>query len=566
MPTRPRAVRRAVPVIAVVVALAAGIAIAQAPRRVLHQDLPAPSGDRPGPTIGDSGSGNPTGLVTGDKILPEPSDPPPDQAKDEPVLGAGGFAADRQTSMKPDDNTGADSTLHYVSVFNPDVLPFKRMSALDGVRDDFSLEIARAMLTEVPVGGKSNTARDRFWGSMLVKLAPNTDVPLPSVAPDMRILSYEIDPPVRLRFSKDGADNFYVRSDESNAHGTYRLRFYADADAAYFAPTRTTGERLTPRRVAAATPPGMRPVLPDNVRAEAKITLDKLGVDEDMDLDVTFNRLIEYFRRFEAKDLPRNGGNIYRELCDARAGVCRHRAFAFMVTANALGLPTRYVHNEAHAFVEVWFPPPHNWQRIDLGGAALRMEVTGGEDKTLHRPRREDVFPKPEEYTGSYTQLEGDIRGLSEQQIADKRRPLDEAPPSGSFGSGSGSGSGTGTENPRDRINPDPTLEMVPRDPKKPTPRLDISIADHSVYRGDVIHVEGRVSSDNKPLRDHPVDVFLAPAGAKGRNARVVGRTVTDERGQFSQDFPVPGDLDLATYEIYLSTPEDASYNAALSD
>ncbi|MGE3548243.1 MAG: hypothetical protein AB7L28_30255, partial [Kofleriaceae bacterium] len=95
---------------------------------------------------------------------------------------------------------------------------------------------------------------------------------------------------------------------------------------------------------------------------------------------------------------------------------------------------------------------------------------------------------------------------------------------------------------------------------------LDISIADHSVYRGDVIHVEGRVTSGTSPLRDHPVDVFLAPAGSKGRNARALGRTVTDQRGQFSQDFPVPGDLDLATYEIYLSTPEDATYNAALSD
>ncbi|MGE0872585.1 MAG: hypothetical protein AB7P03_28785 [Kofleriaceae bacterium] len=335
--SRSATTRRAVPVVVVVVALAAGIAIAQAPRRILHEDLPAPTGDRPGPTIGDSGSGNPTGLVTGDKILPEPNDPPPDRAKGEPVLGAGGFAADRQTSMTPDANTGADSTLHYVSVFNPDVLPFKRMSALDGVRDDFSLQIARPVLTELSVGGKSNASRDRFWGSMLVKLAPNTDVPLPSVAPDMRILSYEVDPPARLRFSKDGADNFYVRSDESSAHGTYRLRFYADADAAYFAPTRTTGERLTPRRVAAATPAGLRPILPDPVRAEAARTLDKLGLDADIDLDIAFNKLIEYFRNFEAKDLPRSSGNIYRDLCDSQAGVCRHRAFAFMVTANALG-------------------------------------------------------------------------------------------------------------------------------------------------------------------------------------------------------------------------------------
>ena len=66
-------------------------------------------------------------------------------------------------------------------------------------------------------------------------------------------------------------------------------------------------------------------------------------------------------------------------------------------TANALGIPTRYVQNEAHAFVEVWFPM-RKWQRIDLGGSALRMNVSGADNKTLHRPRSDDPFQKPPEY------------------------------------------------------------------------------------------------------------------------------------------------------------------------
>ena len=131
-----------------------------------------------------------------------------------------------------------DGTLHYVSVFNPDVLPFKRMSVFDAVDDAFTLHINRAVLTEVPVGGTTDPrTRDRFWGDVLVKLEPGQDVPLPSVSPDMRILSYEAKPAVRLKFSKDGSDNFYVRSDEAGASGTYRLVFYADGDAGYFAPS-----------------------------------------------------------------------------------------------------------------------------------------------------------------------------------------------------------------------------------------------------------------------------------------------------------------------------------------
>ncbi len=549
-----------------VVVLVGSLAVAQSVRQTLrptlHEDLPAPTREPTSPTIGSAGSGNPTGLITGNKILPEPQDPPAKKTATEPVLGNGGFAADRATAMRPDTNTGSDGTLHYVSVFNPDVLPFKRMTSLDGVRDDYTLEIARPALTEVPVGGASNNTRDRFWGSVLLKLSPGTDVPLPSVAPDMRILSYEIRPTTRIKFERDGADNFYVRSDESSANGTYRLTFLADADAGYFAPSVPVGVRLTPRQVAELAPPALRPKLPDPVRRAAQRTLERLiRIDDTMELEAAFNLLVRYFRGFEAKELPVSSGDIYRDLCESQAGVCRHRAFAFMVTSNTLGIPTRYVHNEAHAFVEVWFPQ-RNWQRIDLGGAALRMEVTGADDKTLHRPRKPDPFDKPRQYTNSYTQLEGDIRGLTDQQLADKRQPLDSAPPSGAYGSELGSGN----EVSNDRITPDPTLPEIALDPKKLSPRLEISIADSSAYRGDVVHIEGRASVGGKPIRDHRIEVFLAPAGRAGRYARPLGNAVTDHNGTFSQDFDVPGDLDLATYELYLASREDETYNAALSN
>ncbi|HET9623243.1 MAG TPA: transglutaminase domain-containing protein, partial [Kofleriaceae bacterium] len=359
-----------------IVVAAAGLALAQTQQvshRVLHEDLPSPS-EKPQPTIGGGNGSNPTAIIAGDKRLPKPvTDAPAQKPKDgEPVLGAGGFAADRQTSMKPDGNTGPDSTLHYASVFNPDVIPFKRMSVLDGVADDYTLRVARAALTEIAVGGTNDKARDRFWGSVLLQLTPGADVALPSVAPDMRILSYEIQPKLAVKFEKDGADNFYVRTDEAGAAGTYRLVFLADADAGYFAPSLPQGGRFTPRVIQTMTPPELRPQLPAAVARQAKVTLDRLQIDADMDLGVVFNKLVGYFRGFEAKALPRNTGDIYRDLCDTQAGVCRHRAFAFMITADAIGIPTRFVENEAHAFVEVWFPT-RGWQRIDLGGAALRM-------------------------------------------------------------------------------------------------------------------------------------------------------------------------------------------------
>jgi transglutaminase-like putative cysteine protease len=553
----------------VAIAAAAGLAIAQTvTRHKLHEDLPSPF-DRPPPVLGASGSGNPAAFAAGDKVLPKPpADRPSPANKAEPVLGAGGFAADRQTSMTPDGNTGPESTLHYVSVFNPDVLPFKRMSALDAVADDFTLTVAHRALVELPVGGTSDKSRDRFWGSVLIELSPGKDVALPSVAPDMRILSYEIKPSIALRFAKDGADNFYIRSDEASASGTYRLVFLADADAGYFAPALPTLGHLTPRMIAMQAPPELRPSVPDAVVRQARRTLalPDLAIDADTDLHVAFNRLVRFFRAFQAKTLPSSSGNLYRDLCDSKAGVCRHRAFAFMITANALGLPTRLVENEAHAFVEVWFPG-RNWQRIDLGGAALRMEVQGADNKTLHRPRADDPFDKPPQYKQNYTQLEGDIRGLTAQQLADKRKTLNQAPASGVFdGTGTGAGSAAGNLLSPDRILPDQSLPTVTRDPKKRSPKLRVTTADDHAFRGDQVHVEGTAQVGDKGLPDHPVDVFLSPSGRGGAASILLGRTITNADGTFRDDFPVPPSINLASYDIWLSSPEDAYYNAALSE
>ena len=93
-----------------------------------------------------------------------------------------------------------------------------------------------------------------------------------------------------------------------------------------------------------------------------------------------------------------------------------------------------------------------------------------------------------------------------------------------------------------------------------------MTTADTSAYRGHLVHVEGRVDVAGKPLADHAIDVFLAPAGRGGAAPLPLGRAVSDRTGRFSQDFSVPASLDLATYEIYLASPEDAFYNAALSD
>jgi hypothetical protein len=107
---------------------------------------------------------------------------------------------------------------------------------------------------------------------------------------------------------------------------------------------------------------------------------------------------------------------------------------------------------------------------------------------------------------------------------------------------------------------------VVVRDPKKPSPVLIVTLADDKAFRGDQVHVEGRVSVGGKGLPDHMVDVFLSPTGHGGSGSILIGRVVTSADGTFREDFPVPATISLAAYDIWLSSPEDAYYNAALSE
>jgi hypothetical protein len=109
-------------------------------------------------------------------------------------------------------------------------------------------------------------------------------------------------------------------------------------------------------------------------------------------------------------------------------------------------------------------------------------------------------------------------------------------------------------------------LPHVAQDPKKPTPRLLVTQAATSAYRGDLLHVEGIARVDGHALADHVVAVYLSPAGENGQHPVQIGSVKTAADGTFRVDLPVPGGLSLSTYEIYLSSLEDAHYNASLSD
>ena len=111
------------------------------------------------------------------------------------------------------------------------------------------------------------------------------------------------------------------------------------------------------------------------------------GVRRTDSFDRALGRLVDYFRRFRDAPLTEQAGdNRYLTLALGGVGACRHRAYAFVLTLQGLGVPARYVGNEAHAWAEVALPGV-GWSRVDLGGWDVPMQATAPSARDRWTPR-----------------------------------------------------------------------------------------------------------------------------------------------------------------------------------
>ena len=167
----------------------------------------------------------------------------------------------------------------------------------------------------------------------------------------------------------DGAENWFLQT--SGVSGSLRARLVMELTVARAA---FGGQMGDP---AWSDLPLVSP-LPDNVARDAVEVRAAIGVSRAQRPREAIARLVQYFRGFaEADESPRGRSSVYLDIALSKKGVCRHRAFAFLVTAQSLGIPTRLVENEAHAWVEV-----HDgvrWRRIDprRGGPHVHAGLGG---------------------------------------------------------------------------------------------------------------------------------------------------------------------------------------------
>lgn len=528
---------------------------------------------------------------------------PPSPGEDPPPV--------RRARVVPDDHTGAEAPGEriYHEVFNPAVFPYKRMTVLDAVDEDGVLHVQRARAHELPVeGNRLLPGRDPFYASVVVDLEANKPIPLPSPGAGLRLLSYEAVPPASLRFSIDAAENVSVQGFRGGRH---RLLYLVDVPQRYFAGPLLPAHAPRPLLGDLPSPP---PV-PNRIRREAARVLSHLGLrpTSASDYQEVLNRLVSYFRDFSIVPLDEveDGKSLYLRIAFGQRGVCRHRSYAFVITALAAGIPTRYVENELHVFVEVYIPAaggqPAYWRRINLGGAPLEQRVMGGESRTAYQEKGGDPFERPPRFrqgrAPSVSGLPRRAAGASKTPSRDALPALDgpedrarrgaaegPAPASASeprasqdttaeasrSATKSGDGAASAPRGARgDRLSgsadgtpdldvsgdsDDGSLEdaLPPDDVSQPedrrattslaTTRVSLAVGSaRKLYRGTALPVRGQVHAGGAATGGG-LDVYVLLATSPA--AVVLGRTVTRPDGSFALDVSIPAAVPLGNFQL----------------
>ena len=342
---------------------------------------------------------NPCDSDSDDDGDPDGEDPPPVDPGDD-------------DESNPD--TGAtDGNVTIYEIFDPVLGTVKRWTSLDGLLYDdqasnptdmytmYNYDSDKYEIFPTNYEGYSNIFEGWIWMGITISTTEYTRIP--SVSPDAEIIDYDPNSTgVNIRFFKDGADNYYV---QGNENVVIDLKYRMGTNGSYF--NRPISEDLTTDDIPEQI---IRPIngadqVKENVREFLQYRHDNGTIANEplywlwpdngtpeTNLALIINNLTWYFSSFIEGDgdVPdtEEPWDAYQTICINGIGACRHRSFGFFVTALALGAPTRYVSNEAHAFVEVYIPVDNetvsasHWKRINLGGT--------GSSTTLDRPDEDD--------------------------------------------------------------------------------------------------------------------------------------------------------------------------------
>jgi hypothetical protein len=455
--------------------------------------------------------------------------------------GDGTASADAPTpssdsSFSIDRDTTRPERVSYSDPFTPTVVPFKRGVVFDSVDADGDLLVRDRGLVEVPRLGAPRPNDETFHASFDLDLRAGKRVPLPSVAPGARLVLVDREPRVPLHIAADSAENWFVSGDASRR---VRLTLQIAADRRVFG---SDYPDVSWPALAAALPQ-----IPPPVKQSALDVARALGIEESWRPQRVVAGLVEHFRRFSPSERrPQSHGlALYRELALTARGICRHRAYAFTITALGLGIPTRLAMNEAHAWVEVF--DGEIWHRIDLGGAAAELEMDDSGRPRHVEPR--DPFAWPDRRESGLAMAE---RRVNAPATPAANAPLDPAappsydpalvpalPPDEPAPSDPGAPGGL----PSSPL--DPAAPSAPPSPSIGNIRLESGAT--RAERGKSLVVSGNVQRDTHPCSGARVDILLAQPNGE---PLALGSLITDSRGDFRGPLVIPWSAALGEHTL----------------
>jgi hypothetical protein len=491
---------------------------------------------------------------------------------DVPIDAPHGPLDPRAGESRLDGETDRVDQLDYFENFDPSIIPYKRLIAQNRVRREPSGGYAMVLESrrQRPVLVEPREVRsdeDPFWGTFLLRVSPGELFAIPSVAADQSLLSLDAEPAVPIDVFRDDADNYYVRAAYD---GLIRVNMRLAAPRYYFDGVLSDAVRW------ADFPQELLPGLEPKTAEVADSVLTELGVSRRESPRQALHGLVEHFRDFEGRPLAEAAarGDLYRTIALEKTGVCRHRSLAFVVTAQALGIPARYVSNEAHAFVEVYWPG-QGWRRIDLGGAAEEVRRRDGGQGRVHDGAAADPFPQPPAYLSELERIMGrDERGTGANDAVERE-------PTGELGQGSGEealpdrepmnlparsdGDSGRAGLPGSAIDLDPLVESL-EDGRLET-QVRILSAQREVMRGEPMTIRGDLrTADGTWLTEREVKVFLVPAGAAAPTMeRQIGQGRTDGQGRFEVIVTLDGSISIGRWALRAMFEGDEELRASTS-
>jgi len=498
---------------------------------VLHEYISPDAAEdlRMGATTPDGAM--PAAIDTRSGVLAAPAEPRTSSAASQVAYGHSATPDSIDASYRIDRDTSRPEAVRYDDPFIPAVTPFKRLYAYDGLDEGFELVVHDKQLRSLAIGGEPRPDDDQFYGDLFVDIVPGVPVRIPSVGPGARVLVARAEPALHFELQHDGADNWFIVGDARK-----RVRLVLELAIA----RRIFGSEFA--EVSWSELARNVPALPPSARTAANEVLRAVGISQAQRPADAVRALVNHFRTFApSDDSPRasSGSALYAELALSKKGVCRHRAYAFVITALALGLPARLVRNEAHAWVEV--SDGFAWHRVDLGGAASRLDYEQHSSEHQHQPPPDPYQWPPGSEAGESLTAQATASG---------------GPPSGSPGAAA-SGAPPSARVPRSAaVPPSASSEPPqPRDDPQPQNQVAVSSEDRELRRGARFHVSGVARGEQGLCANSRVDVALRDqAGSE----HWLGALATDANGKFDGRVALPFDLEVGDYSVIASTPRSA--------